>query len=92
MLVFSLEYKIFGLNETGYHAINLLLHLSNIALVFYFIFLLCSNPLIALITSLFFGIHPLHVESVAWISELKDLLYTFFFLASCICYMKYLKR
>jgi hypothetical protein len=40
---------------------------------------------------LLFGIHPLHVESVAWASELKDLLYTFFFLASYIFYLKYIK-
>jgi tetratricopeptide (TPR) repeat protein len=48
--------------------------------------------LVAMLVSLFFGIHPMHVESVAWISELKDVLYTFFFMAGLISYTKYLER
>ena len=90
MLVFSIEYQFFGLDATGYHIVNLLLHLVNILLVFYFILLLCNKPWVALIAALLFGIHPLHVESVAWISELKDLLYTSFFLGTLIFYLKYL--
>src|SRR5438552_3746433 len=46
---------------------------------------------LALIASLLFGVSPLHVESVAWASELKDLLYAFFFLSSYFFYLKYLK-
>jgi len=72
--------------------VNLLIHLLNVILVFYAIFHLSRHGEIALVVSLFFGIHPMHVESVAWASELKDLLYTFFFLASYIFYLKYLKE
>ncbi|HET6767293.1 MAG TPA: glycosyltransferase family 39 protein, partial [Chitinophagaceae bacterium] len=90
ILTFAVEYQFFGLNETGYHAVNLFLHLTNVVLVFYSINLLINKPTVALITALLFGIHPLHVESVAWAAELKDLLYTFFFLASYILYLKYL--
>src|SRR6187549_2618519 len=90
ILTFAIEYQFFGLNETGYHVINLLLHLLNVVLVFYVINLLVNNPTVALVAALLFGIHPLHVESVAWAAELKDLLYTFFFLASYIFYLKYL--
>lgn len=90
ILTLAIELHFFGINETGYHAINLLLHLLNVILVFYTVFLLCDKVGIALIASLLFGIHPLHVESVAWISELKDLLYTFFFLMSYTFYLKYL--
>lgn len=90
ILTFAIEYQFFGLNETGYHVINLLLHLLNVFLVFYVINLLVNKPTVALVASLLFGIHPLHVESVAWAAELKDLLYTFFFLASYILYLKYL--
>ncbi len=90
ILTFAIEYQFFGLNETGYHVINLLLHLLNVFLVFYVINLLANKPTVALVASLLFGIHPLHVESVAWAAELKDLLYTFFFLASYILYLKYL--
>jgi tetratricopeptide (TPR) repeat protein len=47
---------------------------------------------ISLITALLFGIHPLHVESVAWISERRNVLYAFFFLSSLICYLYYIKN
>lgn len=91
ILTFAIEYYFFGLNETGYHTVNLLLHLMNAILVFRAVLLLGNKGGVALIAALFFGIHPLHVESVAWVSELKDLLYTFFFLASYIFYLKYIK-
>ncbi len=92
ILVLAIEYQFFGLNETGYHVVNLLLHLINVILVFYAVFLLVNKLNVALVTALLFGIHPLHVESVAWISELKDMLYTLFFLASYIYYLKYMKE
>lgn len=92
ILTLATEYDLFGLNETGYHAISLSLHLLNVILVFYVVFLLSEKTEVALVASLLFGIHPLHVESVAWASELKDLLYSFFFLAAYICYLKYLKE
>lgn len=92
MLTLAIEYQLFGLNAAGYHIVNLLLHLLNVMLVFYAIFLLSNKTKVALIAAILFGIHPLHVESVAWASELKDLLYTFFFLGAYIFYLKYLKN
>src|SRR5204863_7226115 len=47
---------------------------------------------IGAIAALLFGIHPMHVESVAWISERKDVLYCLFFLSACITYWRYLER
>lgn len=90
ILILAIEYQLFGLSETCYHAVNLGIHLSNIILVFYAVFLLSGKKDVALIASLFFGIHPIHVESVAWAAELKDLLYTLFFLSSFIFYLKYI--
>src|SRR5690606_35348685 len=70
---------------------NLILHLANTLLVLLFIYLLTGgNLLMASIVSLFFGIHPMHVESVAWISERKDVLYVFFFLAGLVTYLRFL--
>jgi protein O-mannosyl-transferase len=88
VLSFALEYKFFGLNPLHYHIDNLMLHLLNVILVFFFIRLLTKKLDISIIVALFFGIHPMHVESVAWISERKDVLYAFFFLSGLITYIR----
>ena len=88
-LSYMLEYRLYGLNPHVYHATNYLLHLLNTALVFLFIYLLSSSLPVALLSALFFGLHPIHVESVAWISERKDVLYAILFLASLVAYMLY---
>jgi tetratricopeptide (TPR) repeat protein len=90
VLVLAIEYKLFGLNPMGFHGVSLLLHLCNTLLVFFCIRKLNGNTTVALVASLLFGIHPVHVESVAWASELKDVLYSFFFLASYLFYLKYM--
>jgi tetratricopeptide (TPR) repeat protein len=89
ILVYAIEFKAFGLSETGYHVINALIHVLNTIFVFYLVNLLCGRPAVALIASLLFGIHPLHVESVTWASELKDLLYSLFFIVTLIYYLKF---
>ena len=93
MLSLAINYKISGLSPFSYHLFNVLLHLLNVFLVFYFTYLLTRRNLnMAAVAALFFGIHPMHVESVAWVSERKDVLYTCFFLASMIAYLKYLQH
>ncbi len=90
MLSYAIEYKFAKLDSPViYHIDNTILHLLITSLVFYLIFLLTNNYFISFGVMLLFGIHPVHVESVAWISERKDLLYTFFFLISLIFYIKY---
>jgi protein O-mannosyl-transferase len=80
------------LNARIFHITNLVFHLLNVILVFVFIYLLSGKRIsVAFITALFFGIHPMHVESVAWISERKDVLYTFFFMGGLIFYLLYRK-
>lgn len=91
ILALAVEYQLFGLNATGFHTVNLLLHLLNVVLVFYVIHLFSNKIEVALVASLLFGIHPMHAESVAWVAEQKDLLYTCFFLASLILYLKYVR-
>ena len=93
MLTFALNYQFGKLNPVGYHLWNVLLHVLNTILVFVFIFIFTKrNLLMATIVALFFGIHPMHVESVAWVSERKDVLYVFFFLAALISYLYYKEK
>jgi Tfp pilus assembly protein PilF len=71
---------------------NAALHALNTTLVFAFALLLSGRRwAVASLVALLFGIHPMHVESVAWVSERKDVLYTFFFLAAAIVYLRYLQ-
>lgn len=90
---FSLEYAVSDYHSaTLYHFNNLWLHLVNVLLVFWFIRLISRNRLTAAIVALLFGIHPMHVESVAWISERKDVLYGAFFLSGLITWCYYLRE
>src|SRR5690606_38179314 len=70
---------------------NYIFHAINIVLVFFFIKELSGNEKVSLLTALLFAIHPMGVQSVGWISERKNVLYTVFFLLSLIQYIKYLK-
>ena len=92
MMTLNLEYHFFKLNASGYHLTNLLLHIANCLLVFWLVMKLTRNTLSSLVTSLFFSLHPLHVESVAWITERKDVLYSFFFWLSLISYVYYAEK
>jgi len=88
-----LNYQLSGFDPASYHWLNLLLHLANTALVFAFVWQLTGGRLWTTIgTSLFFGIHPMHVESVAWIAERKDVLYAFFYLIGLLGYLQYVRR
>ncbi len=87
-LSFITDYLLFGIEPFGYRAHNLLLHLLNILLVFYFTKGITHNKNISLFTTLLFGLHPMHLESVIWISERKDVLFTFYLLLSLIAYQK----
>ena len=92
LLMYAIEYKLVGNSAILFHLDNLLFHLINTFLVFVFIRKIApKNSLTALITASFFAVHPMHVESVAWISERKDVLYSFFFLLSLIEYVNYLQ-
>ena len=93
VLSLALNYRISGYQPASYHWFNLLLHLANTGIVFAFVWMLSRRRFwTAVATSLFFGIHPMHVESVAWISERKDVLYAFFYLLGLIAYLRYLGR
>ena len=89
-LFYAVEYSLVGESPFLYHLNNLVFHLLNVLLLYIFIKKISGKTIVAAFCALFFGIHPMHVESVAWISERKDVLYTFFFFFSLIMYLKYL--
>jgi len=89
---FAAEYHFFKLNPFVYHLDNLILHLGVIALIFLFAQRLGLSSAAAGLAALLFGIHPMHVESVAWITERKDVLYAFFYMLSLNSYWRYLQE
>jgi protein O-mannosyl-transferase len=88
---FALDYHFWRLDPKGYHITNVVLHVLNTLAVFVLIFLLTGSTELSAITSLFFGVHPLHVESVAWVSGRKDVLYALFYIGACISYVLWLR-
>lgn len=93
VLSYAFNFAISGLDPFSYLLVNYLFHILNTLLVFYFIWNISGkNKLIAAFVALVFGIHPMHVESVAWVAERKDVLYTFFFLLSLIQYWIFLTK
>ena len=91
ILSFNLERQIFGLNPFFFHLNNLLLHILVTTLIFFFCQKLGLSKRGAFFTAVIFGIHPIHVESVAWITERKDLLYAFFYMLSLLTYWSFLQ-
>ena len=90
LISLACNYQLGKLDPKGYHLWNVILHILNTMLVFLFVFLLTKrNLLMASIVALFFGIHPMHVESVTWITERKDVLFMFFFMAGLITYLRF---
>ncbi len=105
LLSHTLDYALFGLEPWGHHLTSIMLHALNSALFFILgqrlLAMVCGEKeksshwrpaLGALGAALLFAAHPLHVESVAWVSERKDVLSAFFFLLSILAYLGYATR
>jgi protein O-mannosyl-transferase len=100
-MTLGLDYLLWGMDPFGYHLTNLLLHIAN-AVLFYFVGLRLlrltfstftaatdlSLRLAAGFAALVFSIHPLRVESVAWVTERRDVLSGLFFLWTILCYLR----
>ncbi|OLN28461.1 Tetratricopeptide TPR_2 repeat protein [Desulfovibrio sp. DV] len=91
-LALHIQFQFFGLNPGGYHVVNLLLHLANTLLLYALLFRTTRAVGKSLAVAALFSVHPLHIESVAWISEIKDVLSTFFFLLTLHAYTSYARR
>jgi len=90
LLSYALEYAVAGrIDPVLMHTTNILLHALNTTLVYVLGKRLLQEHWGGVITALLFALHPMHVESVAWIAERKDVLYTCFFLLSTLAYLRY---
>jgi protein O-mannosyl-transferase len=87
-----LDCELYGLNPMGHHLNNLLLHLINTVLLFFFFHRMTHAPWRSAFVAAVFALHPLHVESVAWVSERKDVLSTCFWMWTCLAYVRYTRR
>lgn len=104
MLSYALDYQLWGLDPWGYHLINNIFHALNTTLAFILAVRLIrisveDNGAISkyaviagTVTAILFGINPIHVESVAWVSERKDVLCAFFYLLSLLAYLRYANK
>ncbi len=88
-LSYMLEHHFFGLAPGVFHLTNVWLHGLNTLLVFFFVRRLTGSPGWAWWTAAFFAVHPLHVESVAWVAERKDMLSALFYLGALIFYLRH---
>ncbi|MFA6567251.1 MAG: tetratricopeptide repeat protein [Victivallales bacterium] len=89
MFSHQLDVTVFGFNAGGHHLTNVLLHGINTVLLFMAIGSFTGTLWRAFFVALLFAIHPLHVESVAWVSERKDMLSTLFGFLSLLAYRRY---
>jgi hypothetical protein len=104
---FALDYHFWGLDPFGYHLTNILLHAINTGFVAFIADKIYTSsplkertgpesgylyPAMILLAALLFGLHPARVESVAWITERKDVLNGLFTLASLFCYLRYVEK
>jgi len=89
-LTFWFEIHWYGANPLPFHILNVLLHLINTFLVYQLVKKLSEQEITSLFTAALFALHPLHVESVAWISERKDVMYSMFYLSALLIYLQYL--
>lgn len=84
----TIEYQLFGLQPQLWHLVSLLLHIACSIEVFFVILLLSGRKFVATTASLVFAVHPVHTESVSWISGMTDPLFGVFFLAAFYLYLK----
>ena len=91
-LSLMLDYQMYGLNAGGYHWTNVLLHMANTVLIFLVFFRMTHATWMSALIAALFALHPLHVESVAWISQRKDVLSAVFWFLTMLAYVYYAER
>jgi tetratricopeptide (TPR) repeat protein len=92
MLSYMLDWQLFGNNAAGFHLTNLIFHIANALLLFIVLKQMTSAIWQSAFVAALFALHPLHVESVAWVSQRKDVLSTFFWFLTMWAYVRYVKQ
>src|ERR1039457_268656 len=92
ILSYAFEYKIAGVSPFIYHFDNILLHIFNVLLFAWLMWLLTKKFYATIIATALFAIHPMRVESVVWAAERKDVLYTLYYLLALISYIFYITK
>ena len=88
---YMLDAQLFGIDAGWFHAVNVMLHLGATVLLFLALVRMTQRPLRCALVAGIFALHPLHVESVAWISERKDVLSTFLEMVALLLYIRYVE-
>jgi len=91
-LSLMIDRQFFGQWAGGFHLVNVLLHIANSILVFLVLNRYTKSLWPGFFVAVLFGLHPLHVESVAWVAERKDVLSTLFWLLTMLAYVRYMER
>ncbi len=89
LLTYQFEYFFVELDPYLYHLNNLILHMLNCLLLMWVVYLLCQKKWVSFFAALIFAVHPLHVESVVWVTERRDVLSTLFYFGALISYIYY---
>ena len=87
----AVDYRLYGLDPWGHHLTSVALHVANTMLVFAVFEILTGATWRSAAVAALFGLHPLHVESVAWVAERKDVLSTLFWLLAMAAYARYVR-
>jgi hypothetical protein len=91
-LSLAIDNRLFGMHPFGFHLTNLLIHIAGAIVAYFVVLRIDRSPGIAAAASLLWAVHPVQVESVAWISERKNVLSTLFFLLAFLTYLRWTER
>ncbi|MFZ5571371.1 MAG: tetratricopeptide repeat protein [Thermodesulfobacteriota bacterium] len=92
MLSHMLDVELFGLNPSSHHLVNVAFHALNAILLFLFLHFSTGSTYRSGMAAMLFTLHPMNVESVAWIAERKNLLSSMFWLLACLAYARYSRK
>ncbi|MEW5736626.1 MAG: tetratricopeptide repeat protein [Thermodesulfobacteriota bacterium] len=91
-LSYLADFSLYGLDPGPYHAVNLALHCATAALLFLALKNATGKRAVSAFIAAAFAVHPLRIESVVWIAERKDVLFSFFFLAGLLAWIRHIRR